>query len=116
MALPILLLNYCYRYDIVAASTRVDLGLYQDIYNAFISAATDFAKTTDGTMQMSLQPLTTHAILEGKNRGGNALDLAVTPTNCESCVPCPFILIVLSSQLWSTHHMPRVHDGRIMGD
>lgn len=80
-------MNYYYRYDVVAASTRVDLGLYQDIYKAFVSAAMKFAKSTNGTMQMSLQPLTTQAVLQGLNRGGNALDLSAHPTNCKSSVP-----------------------------
>ncbi|KAL8692584.1 MAG: hypothetical protein Q9224_003926, partial [Gallowayella concinna] len=69
------------KYDIVAASTHVDLELYQDIYAAFIAASGEFSKVTGGTMQMSLQPLTSRSVVKGREAGGNALGLPIMPIN-----------------------------------
>lgn len=80
------------RHDIVAASTRVDLRLYQDIYEAFQAASAEFSNTTGGAMQMSLQPLTSQAVMEGQKRGGNALGFSLISQNCK---PVPTQLLTL---------------------
>ncbi|KAG6995617.1 DNA-directed RNA polymerase III subunit rpc5 [Physcia stellaris] len=69
------------RFDIVAASTKVDLELYQEIYAAFQRISSNMTEVTDGdaTMQISLQPVTTHAVLRGRSLGGNALNLSAEP-------------------------------------
>lgn len=73
------------RFDIVAASTKVDLELYQEIYAAFQKISSNITEATNGdaTMQISLQPVTTHAVLLGRSLGGNALNLSAQPQQCE---------------------------------
>ena len=74
----------------MAASTKVDLELYQEIYAAFQRISSNVTEVTNGdaTMQISLQPVTTHAVLRGRSLGGNALNLSAEPQQCKFLKRC----------------------------
>lgn len=75
----------------MAASTKVDLELYQEIYAAFQRISSNVTKVTNGdaTIQISLQPVTTHAVLRGRSLGGNVLNLSAEPQQCKNLKKCP---------------------------
>lgn len=74
----------------MAASTKVDLELYQGIYAAFQRISSNITDITneDATMQISLQPVTTRAVLRGRSLGGNALNLSAEPQQCKYSSRC----------------------------
>ena len=69
----------------MASTVKVDLALYQDIYDTFVAIASNFSKSTagNGTMEFSLQPVTSDAVLRGQATGGNALGLSPEPQLCK---------------------------------
>ncbi|KAL8897398.1 MAG: hypothetical protein Q9192_002591 [Flavoplaca navasiana] len=72
------------KFDIVAASTKVNLELYRQIYNAFIQTSKKLSKDTGGkaVMLYSLQPVTSMAVIKGRQMGGNAFGLSAEPQMC----------------------------------
>jgi hypothetical protein len=77
------IVNIAHRHDYRGASSKVDAELYKQVYQYWVTEATQVRQSTGANITFVLQHISQNLVQKGNERGGNPLGLANIPQQCK---------------------------------